>query len=428
MTQNVIQSTTQRFLEIHDITSDLLLLKSGGSALVITVNAINFGLLAEEEQDGIIYAYASLLNSLNYPIQIVIRSQTKDVTSYLQLLQEQEEKSQDKLKRKQIAEYRTFVGNLIQERNVLDKKFYVVIPASPLEMGVVSAESVVPGVKAADISTFEKSVILEKAKNILEPKRDHLIAQFGRIGLFARQLKTQEIIQLFYNAYNPEASEGQNLTNSKNYTTPLVRPSVQGVSMADMQQPPTPTPTSPQPAAQGAPQAGTPAPTTPVGNLPQQPTPATAPTVPGATPAPTPPTTPAAPTTPQPATPAPAKPAMPTPGTPAPKKPLVTPEAIIDATETATSETPTPAASTAKPIPMVETTGDPSQVQKEIDSTLQQIGAKPGETPTPPTPGATPTPPTAGTGIPTPPTPAVSQPTQSPAGQQDKTMPELPEI
>ncbi len=233
MAQKVIQSTTQKFLEIHDVSNNFLILKNGGASLILSVNALNFGLLAEEEQDAIIYQYAGLLNSLNYPIQILIRSQSKDVTNYLHLLKDQEDKTMDRVKKQQIEQYRGFVSNLIQERNVLDKKFYVVIPASPLEMGVVSAKSVLPGVKSEDISSFEKSVILEKARNILEPKRDHLVAQFGRIGLFANQLKTEEIIQLFYNSYNPEATEGQNLTDSRNYTTPLVQPSVQGVFMND---------------------------------------------------------------------------------------------------------------------------------------------------------------------------------------------------
>ena len=177
-----------------------------------------------------IYAYARLLNSINYPIQILIRSQTKDITSYLQLLIEQEEKSASKLQRGQIGRYRQFVSELIQERNVLDKKFYVVVPANSLEMGLLPPQTVVPGVKQVDVSTVDRSVILEKAKNILDPKRDHLIAQFARIGLYARQLQTQEIIQLFYNSYNPETSDGQQLVDSKQYTTPLVKASLMAQS------------------------------------------------------------------------------------------------------------------------------------------------------------------------------------------------------
>ena len=220
--QNALISTSQQFLEIYDIANDLVILKDGSASLILTVTAMNFGLLAEEEQDAIIYGYAGLLNSLNYSIQILIRSQTKDVTSYLNLLKEKEDETINRIKKEQIKRYREFVADLVKERNVLDKKFYVIIPANALELGLVTAQSVIPGVKSPDISTLDRNVILQRAKDLLEPKRDHLISQFGRIGLFSRQLQTQEIIQLFYNIYNPESSEGQKITESQNYTTTLV--------------------------------------------------------------------------------------------------------------------------------------------------------------------------------------------------------------
>lgn len=228
---NTIDSTTQKFLDIYDITNDLVILKDGTASVILTVDAMNFGLLAEEEQDSIMYAYAGLLNSLNYPIQIIIRSQTKDVTGYLRLIKEQEDAVLDRTQQKRIMKYREFVANLIRERNVLDKKFYITIPAKPLELGLVPVSSVVPGTSTTDVSTVDKSMLIEKARSILEPKRDHLIAQFARIGLYSRQLETQEIIQLFYQSYNPEAFEGQSMDDSKSYTAPLVSASIEGSSM-----------------------------------------------------------------------------------------------------------------------------------------------------------------------------------------------------
>ena len=170
ISQQQIDSTTQLFLDIFDITNDLVILKDGTSSLILTVDAMNFGLLAEEEQDSIMYAYAGLLNSLNYPIQIVIKSKTKDVTGYLQLLKDQEDKATNRLQQHRIMKYREFVSNLIRERNVLDKKFYVTIPAKPIELGLLPVSSVLPGQSQTDISTVDKSMLIEKAKGILEPK------------------------------------------------------------------------------------------------------------------------------------------------------------------------------------------------------------------------------------------------------------------
>ena len=224
--QKTLSSTSQQYLDIYDISDNMVILKDGGVSLIMTVTAMNFGLLAEEEQDAIIYGYASLLNSLNYPIQILIRSQTKDVTNYLNMLKEREEQTMNHVKKEQIHRYREFVSDLVQERNVLDKKFYVIIPATALELGLLTTQSVVPGMKSPNISSFDHSVIVEKSKNLLEPKRDHLSSQFARIGLESHQLNTQEIIQLFYTIYNPEASDGQKITDTENYTTALVEGNV----------------------------------------------------------------------------------------------------------------------------------------------------------------------------------------------------------
>ena len=149
----VFQSTTQQFLDIYDITNNYVVMKDGTVSVILTVDAMNFSLLAEEEQDAIMYAYAGLLNSLNYTVQIIIQSRTKDVTSYLKLLQEQEVITENPTMQQRIRMYREFVGNLIHERNVLDKKFYVVIPATALEMGLMTASSILPGKSNFDIKS-----------------------------------------------------------------------------------------------------------------------------------------------------------------------------------------------------------------------------------------------------------------------------------
>lgn len=228
---NDYTSTTQNFLDIYDICDNMIVMKNGAVSSVLSVGAMNFGLLAEAEQDAIIYAYAGLLNSINYPIQIVIQSQTKDATSYLNRLKQSQAKASSQRKKDLIQRYSTFVSELIKERNVLDKKFYVIINTTALEMGFITAQSFVPSKKGFDINNLDKTSILEKAINILEPRMEHLISQFNRIGLYAQQLNTQEIIQIFYNNYNPEATEGQKITDSSSYTTSLIQANIKGDNM-----------------------------------------------------------------------------------------------------------------------------------------------------------------------------------------------------
>ena len=237
-----IIATTQDHLEIEDVIDNLILLKDGSAALVIKTNAINFGLLSEEEQDATIYAYAALLNSLTFSIQVLIRSELKDISGYLRLLDEQEAKQLNERKKNQIVSYKKFISSLVTEHNVLEKNFYLVVPFSTLELGVTSSVTGSLANKKKGLP-FEKSYIVEKAATNLEPKRDHLLRQLGRLGLAARQLNTQELIQLLFSMYNPSAV-GQKVTNTKDYTVPLVQPAYAKHEEANMSDITNQTPTT----------------------------------------------------------------------------------------------------------------------------------------------------------------------------------------
>lgn len=218
------RATTQKYLDIHDITNDLLVLRDGSVSLVLQVNAINFGLLSEPEQDAIIFAYAALINSLSYPIEIVIKSLPKDVSRYLEYVDSQLEQATSDLRRQQIQNYRQFVSNLISEQNVLDKNFYVVIPMTALELGLIDSLNPLNSLTNSNKEPeFDKYALIERAQNMLIPRRDHLIGQFNRIGLQARQLTTKELIHLFYTAYNREAAEGTRVVDTREYTTAAIQ-------------------------------------------------------------------------------------------------------------------------------------------------------------------------------------------------------------
>lgn len=209
-TNSLIVATTQEHLDIETVQDDLVILKSGVCSIVIQSSAINFGLLSEEEQDATIYAYAGLLNSLSFPIQIVIKSEKKDISGYLELLNNQEKKLKDGILKERMGKYRQFIETTITEQNVLDKKFYVVVSYTPVTLsGKV---------------TIDQDLIT-RAKTDLEPKRDHLIKQLTRIGLVAEQLNSQNLIKLFYGYYNPTV-KGQKFAGAHDYEQPLVAPNV----------------------------------------------------------------------------------------------------------------------------------------------------------------------------------------------------------
>lgn len=199
-----IRASTQEQLPIEEITEDLVILKDGSCAMVLFVSAVNFDLLSEREQDAIIYAYGALLNSLTFPVQILIRSQKKDISSYLELLAIQEAKKKNTpLVSELIVAYRKFVAEMVKKNNVLDKKFYIIIPFSALELG--AAQTLTSLVKKSKGLPFGKDYILQKAKISLLPKKDHLTRLFNRVGLITKQLVTKDLIRLYYEIYNGEA-------------------------------------------------------------------------------------------------------------------------------------------------------------------------------------------------------------------------------
>lgn len=200
-----IKSSTQSFTEIEDIKDDILLLKDFSAAVVISVGAVNFWLLSAEEQSSIIYAYSSLLNSLSFPIQILILSKKMDISSYLEYLDSVMAAGKDDLMKTRLASYKEFIKSIIKKNSVLEKKFYFVVPFSPLEIGITAG------------SGMKKEYVIARAKTSLYPKRDHLLRLLAKIGLRATVLQKQELTELFYNLYNPSAT-GRMLAPIDSYT------------------------------------------------------------------------------------------------------------------------------------------------------------------------------------------------------------------
>ena len=221
-----VKASTQEHLEVADVRDDLVLLKNGSVALILQTTAVNFGLLSETEQDATIFAYAGLLNSLSFSVQIVIRSKRSDVSAYIKLLNQQEARQTNPDLKTQIRKYREFVSATVQQNQVLDKSFYFVIPFSALQLGTAGAVSALTG-KSKKLP-YPKDYILDRAKTNLYPKRDHLTKQLNRIGLNARQLTTQELVELFYDIYNPTEVAAEKVSaDVKDYIAPIVAPAVE---------------------------------------------------------------------------------------------------------------------------------------------------------------------------------------------------------
>lgn len=197
-----LSSTTQNFVPVADITNDIAIYKDGGAALVMESTSLNFGLLSEKEQEAVIAAYAALINSLTFSIQIVVLTQKKDISSYLNYLDEESKKIRHPLLANLMNNYKKFITDSVKKKNVLGKRFFVVLYFSPLELGL--AKSVSSLTKKGDVLPFSESYVIKKVMVALYPRRDHLVRQAGRLGIKLRQLTTAELINLYHSIYNPE--------------------------------------------------------------------------------------------------------------------------------------------------------------------------------------------------------------------------------
>lgn len=202
-----VKATTQRFIEIEDIKDDVMVMQDKSACTVIEVGAVNFFLLSQEEQQSIIYSYGGLLNSLSFPVQILILSKRMDISSYLEFLKGKIITAQNETIKQRLGAYQGFIQNVVQKNTVLEKRFFFVIPFSPLELGA-------QGLNASKIKT---EYLVSRAKTALYPKRDHLLRLLAKLGLKSTILGAQELTELFYNLYNP-SSTGKQLAPIETYT------------------------------------------------------------------------------------------------------------------------------------------------------------------------------------------------------------------
>lgn len=198
---------TKRYLDIAEIREDCAILKDGTLRAVLLVSSINFALKSEDEQNAIISAYVSFLNSLEFPLQIVVQSRKLNIEDYLERLKKSEKEQTHELLRMQIADYRQYVSELVEMGDIMSKRFYIVVPYDPLSdkrKGFLVRFGEVFTLGAAVRLSAEK---FKKRRRDLMVRVEHVQMLLGSMGLTSVILDTQSLIELYYNIYNPEIAE-----------------------------------------------------------------------------------------------------------------------------------------------------------------------------------------------------------------------------
>jgi len=188
--------STQAFTEILDIREDIVLMKNGNACLLIKLQAANFALLSSEEQDAKVYAYAGLLNSLSFPVQIAIQSKQVDILPYIDSLGAAASHAVNEKLAKNIVEYKAFVEKVVTTTSILDKQFFFIISYSLLEEGVGGAA------KLATSTHTNLEDFFISASAGLHTKAESLLSQIDRMNLRAKIVEKEELIRLFHDIYN----------------------------------------------------------------------------------------------------------------------------------------------------------------------------------------------------------------------------------
>jgi type IV secretory pathway VirB4 component len=217
MPQNA--ANTQDLVEIENIRENTLILKDGSLRQVVMVGGVNFALKSEEEQNLITQAYQNFLNSLNFQIQIVIHSRKINIERYLQNLEEYKAKEQSALLQDQISEYQEFIRRFVADNAIMSKTFFAVVPFYPLSASLPAKNALefLPFLRKkppADASAAEAAAGKEFQENLLQlaQRVNQVVEGLAQIGLEAVVLNDEQLLELFYNFYNPESVEKEKIS------------------------------------------------------------------------------------------------------------------------------------------------------------------------------------------------------------------------
>lgn len=233
--------TTQDQLALDYIRSGIFKLKSGGYRLLIELPSVNIDLMEPEEKEVILQQYRQILNAIDFPFQYLQQSRIVDISEYLATLEGYARTEKNPLLKKQIEFYTEYLIELIRDRSVLTKKFYLVVPYDEEKESKNHSSYVAEKKKKEekkkkkaqkknreleeenDIYLEEKR--FEKARKILYARGSMIERAFRRFDIAPKILNDQELLELFYTVYNKDRSVFQSLrdTNLTDYTSLRVK-------------------------------------------------------------------------------------------------------------------------------------------------------------------------------------------------------------
>lgn len=222
------QNSTQNTLLISEIRDNLVILKDGSFRTVVACESINFDLMSSREREGVEYSYQNFLNSLNFPIQVLIRSQRVDIGPYIERLEGIRRAQDNMLLNVLMDDYINFIDALSQEANIMDKSFFIVVPYFPAG-DLTNVRDQAKGffgkifAKQSTGPTKIDETTYQKARDEIRNRVEVVTSGLYQMGVQSTPLNTKALGELYYNTYNPDTAVREQLGDFENITSTFVR-------------------------------------------------------------------------------------------------------------------------------------------------------------------------------------------------------------
>jgi len=214
------------FMEFDRIEDNMIVQKDGNKyIMVVECQGINYDLMSEVEKNAVEESFIQFLNTIRHPIQIYTQTRTINLDNSIQTYREQVKQVEDRLekmekrykemmsseryskqdldkafyeltKQRNLAEYGKDIiyttEKMSLNKNVLNKKYYVVIPYYPEDLGQ---------------NDFDKEELKNLSFSELYTRSQSVIRTLAGCGINSKILTSNELAELLYVAYNRDESE-----------------------------------------------------------------------------------------------------------------------------------------------------------------------------------------------------------------------------
>lgn len=221
-------NSTQSSLLFSEVRDSMMIMLDGSFRAVVACRSINFDLMSDKEREGVEFSYQNFLNSLNFPVQILIRSRRVDIGPYIDKLVDIRQNQDNMLLGVLMDDYITFIDALAQEANIMEKTFYVVVPFFP---GGDIANFVEQGkgffgklfARPKNTVTRIDAAEYQKARDEIKNRVDVVMSGLFQLGVQGVQLDTKSLGELLYSAYNPDTALRQPIGDFSGMATTFVK-------------------------------------------------------------------------------------------------------------------------------------------------------------------------------------------------------------